>query len=90
MSEKKIGRPLGESDRRGALLLGAKIRVLRLKAGMTQEQLGELIGAGGSMVSHWEAGKVPSTIYILRLVESFQSLTHAEVLETLEGCGGLG
>ncbi len=35
---------------------GAMIRALRLDKGLTQKQLGELIGVSGKAVSKWERG----------------------------------
>ena len=36
--------------------LGKKIKQLRFKAGLTQEQLAERIGVGPQSVSKWETG----------------------------------
>lgn len=35
---------------------GGMIRALRLDKGLTQKQLGELIGVSGKAVSKWETG----------------------------------
>ena len=36
--------------------IGNKIKILRQKIGVTQEQLGEKIGVSGQSISKWETG----------------------------------
>ena len=52
--------------------LGKKIRALRFKAGLTQEQLAEKLGLGPQAVSKWETGAAMPDISLLpRLAETF-------------------
>lgn len=44
--------------------IGEKIAVYRKAKGYTQEQLGELVGVSGQVVSKWENGGVPDTYLI--------------------------
>ena len=51
---------------------GKKIRQLRFKAGLTQEQLAEQLGLGAQAVSKWETGAAMPDITLLpRLAERF-------------------
>ena len=52
--------------------LGQKIRQLRRKAGLTQEQLAEKLGIGGQSVSKWEnAASMPDITLLPLLAETF-------------------
>ncbi len=52
--------------------LGKRIAELRKSRGMTQEQLGERLGASRQAVSKWEAGKaVPELDLIIKMGELF-------------------
>ena len=52
--------------------LGKKIRALRFKAGLTQEQLGEKLGVGAQAVSKWEtAAAMPDISTLPLLAETF-------------------
>ena len=52
--------------------LGKKIRQLRCKAGLTQEQLGEKLGIGAQSVSKWEnSATMPDITALPRLAETF-------------------
>ena len=52
--------------------LGKKIRQLRFKAGLTQEQLAEKMGVGGQAVSKWEnAAAMPDITALPLLAEVF-------------------
>ena len=52
--------------------LGKKIRQLRFKAGLTQEQLGEKLGIGAQAVSKWEnAVAMPDISLLPSLAETF-------------------
>lgn len=52
--------------------LGKKIRQLRFKAGLTQEQLGEKLGVGAQAVSKWEnAVAMPDIALLPQLAEIF-------------------
>lgn len=52
--------------------LGKRIAELRKSRGMTQEQLGERLGASRQAVSKWEAGKaVPELDLIIKMGEVF-------------------
>ena len=52
--------------------LGQKIRQLRYKAGLTQEQLAEKLGIGPQSVSKWEnAASMPDISLLPLLAETF-------------------
>jgi transcriptional regulator with XRE-family HTH domain len=52
--------------------LGKKIKQLRLKAGLTQEQLAEKLGIGAQSVSKWEnAVAMPDITTLPLLAETF-------------------
>ena len=51
--------------------LGMRIELARLRGGLTQDQLAELLGIKGAAVSHWEAGRhEPSRNRMNRLSET--------------------
>ncbi len=52
--------------------LGKKIKEFRLKAGLTQEQLGDRLGVGAQAVSKWETcAAMPDITQLPRLAETF-------------------
>ena len=52
--------------------LGKKIKQLRFKAGLTQEQLAERLGIGPQSVSKWETGvSMPDITALPLLAETF-------------------
>ena len=52
--------------------VGTSIRVLRVKFGLTQTQLGEIVGVSKNTVSAWENGLYfPSISHILALGKAF-------------------
>ena len=53
-------------------LNGDKIRRLRKRAGLTQRELGQLVGVSGRAVRYWEAGdRKPQDLQVIRkLVET--------------------
>ncbi len=54
------------------------IREYRLRAGLTQRRLGELIGTGRSVVSLWERGQtLPKLSSALRLARALDTLVEA-------------
>lgn len=55
--------------------LGKKIKQLRYKAGLTQEQLAEQLGVGGQSVSKWETGATMPDITALPLLAEIFGVT---------------
>ena len=52
--------------------MGQKIKQLRYKAGLTQEQLAEQMGVSAQSVSKWENGSSePSTMNLLAIAELY-------------------
>ena len=52
--------------------LGERIKQLRLKSGMSQEKLAELVGVSRQAVTKWESGQTsPSTDNLFKLAEIF-------------------
>jgi len=62
------------TDRQILQLIGANVKTARLKAGVTQECLAELVGVHWQTISYVENGKYPFSVVI------FTRITHA--LET--------
>ena len=51
---------------------GSLIKALRREKGLSQEELGELVGTEGNLVSRWERGaSIPSPHYMQKLSEVF-------------------
>ena len=51
---------------------GVLIKELRKEKGLSQAELGDLVGAEGNLVSRWERGaSTPSHYYMLKLSEVF-------------------
>ncbi len=51
---------------------GTLIKTLREEAGLTQANLGTLLGTDGNLVSRWETGRAqPSQHYLAKLSEKF-------------------
>jgi len=51
-------------------MTGEEIKALRLRLGLTQTELGDVIGVYWGTVSRWEAGKMmPSTLALRALAE---------------------
>lgn len=55
-----------------------EIRAYRLKAGLTQRELGRLVGAHRSLVSTWERGHaLPNLASVFRLARRLDTLAEA-------------
>lgn len=55
---------------------GMLIKELRKEKGLSQAELGELVGADGNLVSRWERGaSTPSHYYMSKLTEVFNKPT---------------
>lgn len=55
-----------------------QIREYRLRAGLTQKQLGKLLGKGRHIISSWERGRtLPSLPNVLRLARALNTLTES-------------
>lgn len=56
--------------------IGALIREMRTKRGMTQPELGEVIGVGAMQVSKYEAGASSiSALYLVKIAEALKCKT---------------
>lgn len=64
--------------------IGALIRELRIKQGLTQEQLGELVGMTQSQISLLEK-QGTDRISIVRMMASVFRMTLIDMLTILEG-----
>ncbi len=54
------------------IIIGSLIRELRTEKGLSQEELGDLVGTEGNIISRWERGaSTPSHYYIVKLSEVF-------------------
>lgn len=82
-------RPSGRTPSTEARLLGNRIRVWRIEAGLKQEELAPLVGASRPLVSKWETGKsMPDAIQIRCLARVLQR-SYADLLGSLDGDGTL-
>ena len=61
--------------------IGNKIKQLRLKAGLTQEQLGSSLGISAQSVSKWENGVTMPDVSILPLLSSELGVTIDEIFD---------
>lgn len=63
--------------------LGTRIRELRKQNGLTQSQLGKLVGVDGNTVSRWELGKLGiGKDYILKIAHALDTSTSYLMGET--------
>ena len=63
-------------------ITGATIRLLREKKGLTQSELGDIIGVGGKTVSKWETAKgLPD----ISLIEPLAKALSVSVMEIMSG-----
>ena len=54
------------------MLIGEKIKELRIEKGLTQMQLGKLIGVSQKAIDYWERNvNEPKASYIIALVKTF-------------------
>lgn len=64
--------------------IGEKIKELRLEKGLSQMQLGKLIGASQKAVDYWERSvNEPKSSYIIALVKVFD-ITYDDFFENVE------
>lgn len=55
-----------------AMRLGRKIRVLRRKRGVSQQQVADFVGLSKMAISSWERGlNVPSALQLMQLAQYF-------------------
>lgn len=66
------------------VVIGEKIKELRLEKGLSQMQLGKLIGVSQKAVDYWERSvNEPKASYIIALVKAF-GVTYDEFFENVE------
>ena len=61
--------------------IGSKIKQLRLKAGLTQEQLGASLGISAQSISKWETAVTMPDIALLPLLSSLLGVTIDELFD---------
>lgn len=61
--------------------IGARIRAIRIDAGLNQEQFGSKIGVGKSTVSAYEKGDAFPTLQVLRKIAAVGGKTHDWIIE---------
>ena len=62
-----------------------KLKEIRLRAGLTQEQLAESCNTTQNCISRWETGKVQPSIEVLRQLASVLRCTTDELLGVEKG-----
>jgi len=60
--------------------IGAFLAQLRKERGLTQEQLGEMLGVTNKTVSRWENGNYLPPVEVLQILSDFYGLTINEIL----------
>lgn len=67
-------------------MVSDRIKKLRVAAGMTQEQLGEILGVGKATVQKYESGQIQNlkTSHIKKLCEIFRKKPHYFIFDELE------
>jgi transcriptional regulator with XRE-family HTH domain len=63
---------------------GENIRNMRRKKGLTQEELGGLLGVGKSAVSRWESGEREVTLGTMRAIAAALAVTLESLVEGLD------
>ena len=63
---------------------GARLRAARREQGLSQHQLGEILGVGKGAVCHWEQGRVPYDLNKLSLVLPGLAAGTAKHIRTLK------
>ena len=66
--------------------IGNKIRMLRQKVGITQEQLGEKLGISAQSISKWETGITMPDITLLPLLSSELGVSIDELFNLTTVC----
>ena len=61
--------------------IGSKIKSLRIKAGLTQEQLGNVLGVSAQSISKWETGVTMPDITLLPLLSGELGVTIDELFD---------
>lgn len=67
-------------------MVSNRIKYLRIYHGMTQEQLGEILGVGKATVQKYESGQIQNlkTSHIKKLCEIFNKKPHYFIFDDLE------
>lgn len=67
-------------------MVSERIKRLRIAHGMTQEQLGEILGVGKATVQKYESGQIQNlkTTHIKKLCEIFAKKPHYFIFDDLE------
>lgn len=67
-------------------MVSDRIRNLRISKGLTQEQLGEILGVGKATVQKYESGQIQNlkTAHIKKLCELFGQKPHYFIFDDLE------
>ena len=60
--------------------MGAKIRELREKRGMSQKELADALGLDQSAVAQWETGRTEPTIFNLRRLADLLGISPGDLL----------
>lgn len=67
-------------------MVSERIKKLRVKKGLTQEQLGEILGVGKATVQKYESGQIQNlkTAHIKKLCELFGKKPHYFIFDDLD------
>ena len=67
--------------------IGLFLKELRIKNGMTQEQLGERIGVSNKTISRWETGNYMPPVDCLNMLSDIYQISINEILSGERACG---
>lgn len=67
------------------------LKLLRIKAGLTQKEMAEKLGVDQTSISAWEVGRATPTVKNVKKLATVLNVTREEVIESLEhGSGAAG
>lgn len=67
------------------------LKLLRIKAGLTQQEMADKLGLDQTTISAWEVGRATPTVKSIKKLATVLNVTTEEVIESLEhGSGAAG
>ncbi|PCR98924.1 helix-turn-helix domain-containing protein [Lactococcus fujiensis] len=72
----------GDTKNNSAVIIGQRIKTIRLNKGLTLEEFGKLFGAGKSNVSKWEKGLTIPTPERLKQIAELANITVEELTKS--------
>ena len=63
--------------------LGARLRTLRTRAGLTQQDVAAVLGTGANRISDWETGRYEPTLPVLKRFAEMYGMTVSGILQRI-------